>query len=84
MNPKIMLKTLTLVCHQMRQAQDEILKAITALEDLPAARCEREGQAQQGLEEILNRLHVRAARTELAAQRAFPPITERMRMLRDE
>jgi hypothetical protein len=35
MDQKIMVKTLTLVCHQMRQAQDEILQAITALEDLP-------------------------------------------------
>jgi hypothetical protein len=82
MEQKIVVRTLTLVCHQMRQAQDEILQAITALEDLPAARCEREGQAQQRLEEILNRLHVRAARTELSAQHAFPPITERM--FRDE
>jgi hypothetical protein len=82
MDQKIVVKTLTLVCHQMRQAQDEILQAITALEDLPAGRCEREGQAQQRLEEILNRLHVRTARTEFAAQHAFPPITERM--FRDE
>jgi hypothetical protein len=78
MDEKITVKALTLVCNQMRQALDEILIAITTLEDLPAARCDREGEARQKLEEILNRLHVRVARTELAAQHAFPPITGRL------
>jgi hypothetical protein len=72
MDGRVVVKSLTQVAHQMLRGLDEILQAISALEDLPAARSEAESDARMKVEGILNRLHVRLARAELAAQHAWP------------
>lgn len=72
MDGRVVVKSLTQVAHQMLQGLDEILQAISVLEDLPAARSEAESDARMKVEGILNRLHVRSARAELAARHALP------------
>jgi hypothetical protein len=72
MDGRVVVKSLTQVARQMLQGLDEILQAISVLEDLPAARSEAESDARMKVEGILNRLHVRLARAELAAQHALP------------
>jgi hypothetical protein len=61
----------------MVQSSDELLHAISLLEDLPPARSEAEWAARVKVEGMLNRLHVRLARAELAVQYALPPEGQR-------
>lgn len=78
MDKPVAVQSLTQVVHQMLQGLDEILQAISVLEELPAARSEAESDARMKVEGILNRLHVRLARAELAAQHALPVTAERI------
>ena len=63
-----MVGKLTLVAQQLVFGLDEILKAIVLLEELPAARSAAEADVRSKIEGILNLLHVRLDRAELAAQ----------------
>jgi hypothetical protein len=78
MDKPVAVQSLTQVVHQMLQGLDEILQAISVLEELPAARSEAESGARIKIEGILNRLHVRLARVELAVQHALPVTAERI------
>jgi hypothetical protein len=69
--------SLNRIAHQLVQGLEELLRAISALEDLPPARSDVEWAARVEVEGMLNRLHVRLARAELAAQHALPPEGQR-------
>jgi hypothetical protein len=72
MHNSFVVGKLTLVAQQLLLGLDEILRAIALMNDLPAARCEAEADARAKIEGILNLLHVRLARAELAAQHVLP------------
>jgi hypothetical protein len=72
MDSHLVAISLTRIAHQMVQGLDELLHAISLLEDLPPARSEAEWATRVKVEGMLNRLHVRLARAELAAQHALP------------
>jgi hypothetical protein len=73
MDSHLVAMSLTRIAHQLVQGLDELLHAISLLEDLPPARSEAEWGVRVRVEGMLNRLHVRLARAELAAQHALPP-----------
>jgi hypothetical protein len=72
MDSHLVAISLTRIAHQMARGLDELLHAISLLEDLPPARSEAEWAARVKVEGMLNRLHVRLARAELATQHALP------------
>ena len=72
MDNPLMVRKLSLVAQQLLFGLDEILNAIVLLEELPAARSEAEANVRSKIEGILNLLHVRLARAELAAPHVLP------------
>lgn len=72
MDNPLVVRKLSLVAQQLLFGLDEILRAIVLLEELPAARSEAEANVRSKIEVILNLLHVRLARAELAAQHVLP------------
>jgi hypothetical protein len=72
MDNPLVVRKLSLVAQQLLFGLDEILKAIVLLEELPAAKSEAEANVRSKIEGILNLLHVRLARAELAAQYVLP------------
>ena len=72
MDNSLVAISLTRISQQMVRGSDEILRVIALLENLPAAQSEAEFAVRLKVEAMLNRLHVRLARAELAAQLALP------------
>ena len=69
-------KNLFLIANQLAQSLEEILRAVTLLESLPAPRSERESDTLWKVQEILNRLHVRLARAEVAVSHIRPRLDD--------
>jgi hypothetical protein len=76
MRNSFVIGKLTLVEQQLLLGLDEVLRAIALMDELPATRCEAEADARAKIEGILNLLHVRLARAELAAQHVLPGVAD--------